>query len=160
MHRKYLSCVPYKALEKFSKALYGTTGSTYSARVFRPVMHTLYSSGALPPPPPSGNYGAFAHVVSPGSGALANFIAARGLGISIPRGDTRAFDTCFRKIDEFIEKDKAFAKDWLVCQGLAMFLKVYFFNFRYFFITCKHMHINISDKMNYILFITVKTITE
>ena len=30
--------VPYKALEKFSKALYGTTGGTYSARVFRPVM--------------------------------------------------------------------------------------------------------------------------
>ena len=25
------------ALEKFSKALYGTTGGTYSARVFRPV---------------------------------------------------------------------------------------------------------------------------
>ena len=31
--------VPYKALEKFSKALYGTTGSTYSARVIRPVMN-------------------------------------------------------------------------------------------------------------------------
>ena len=38
MHCKYLSVVPYKALEKFSKALYGTTGSTYSARVFRPLM--------------------------------------------------------------------------------------------------------------------------
>ena len=39
MHCKYLPLiVPYKALEKFSKALYGTTGSTYSARVFRPVM--------------------------------------------------------------------------------------------------------------------------
>ena len=41
--------VPYKALEKFSKALYGTTGGTYSARVFRPVMfndkiiRTLYA---------------------------------------------------------------------------------------------------------------------
>ena len=38
MHCKYLFDVPYKALEKFSKALYGTTGGTYSARVFRPVM--------------------------------------------------------------------------------------------------------------------------
>ena len=38
MHCKYLSVVPYKALEKFSKALYGTTGSTYSARISRPVM--------------------------------------------------------------------------------------------------------------------------
>ena len=47
---------------------------------------------AVPTPPP-GNRGAFAHVVSPGGGALANFIAARGLGISIPRGDPRAFDT-------------------------------------------------------------------
>ena len=38
MHCKYLSVAPYKALEKFSKALYGKTGGTYSARVFRPVM--------------------------------------------------------------------------------------------------------------------------
>ena len=38
VHCKYLSVVPYKALEKFSEALYGTTGSTYSAQVFRPVM--------------------------------------------------------------------------------------------------------------------------
>ena len=30
--------VPYKALEKFPKALYGTTGGTCSAQLFRPVM--------------------------------------------------------------------------------------------------------------------------
>ena len=30
--------VPYKALEKFSKGLYGTTGGTYSAGLFHPVM--------------------------------------------------------------------------------------------------------------------------
>ena len=41
----------------------------------------------FPPPPPPGNRGVFAHVVSPGGGALANFIAAWGLGISIARGD-------------------------------------------------------------------------
>ena len=41
------------------------------------------------PPPPPGNCGAFAHVVSPWGGALANFIAARGLGISTPQGDPR-----------------------------------------------------------------------
>ena len=48
-----------------------------------------------PPPllPLPGNRGTFAHVVSPGEVALANFIAARGLGISIPWGDPRAFDT-------------------------------------------------------------------
>ena len=42
MHCKYLSVVPYKSFEKFSKALYGTTGGTYSARVFRPVMSVWY----------------------------------------------------------------------------------------------------------------------
>ena len=65
-------------------------------------------------------------------------------------------------MDEFIGKDEAFVKDWLVRQGQEkpadMFFKVCFLNFRYFFITCKH--INISDKVNYILFITVKTITD
>ena len=38
MHCKNLPVAPYKALENYSKALYGTTGGTYSARVFRPVM--------------------------------------------------------------------------------------------------------------------------
>ena len=33
-----ISRCPIQALEKFSKAFYGTTGSTYSALVFRPVM--------------------------------------------------------------------------------------------------------------------------
>ena len=36
---------------------------------------------------PTGNRGAFAHVVSPEGGALENFIAARALGISIPPRD-------------------------------------------------------------------------
>ena len=53
------------------------------------IMHQ--SSPVVPIPP--GNRGAFAHVVSPGGGALANFIAARGLSISISRGDPREFDT-------------------------------------------------------------------
>ena len=33
--------VPYKALEKFSKALYGATGGTCSAQFFRPVMYDI-----------------------------------------------------------------------------------------------------------------------
>ena len=49
-----------------------------------------YSSGAHPPRATAGHL--LAHVGSPGGGALANFIAARGLGISIPRGDPPAFD--------------------------------------------------------------------
>ena len=38
MHCKVPPVVPYKALGNFSKALYGTTGGTCSARFFRPVM--------------------------------------------------------------------------------------------------------------------------
>ena len=57
----------------------------------------INSNGAHHPRPPSlslpGNRGTFAHVVSPGEVVLANFIAARGLGISIPWGDPRAFNT-------------------------------------------------------------------
>ena len=34
----YLHVAPYKALEYFSKALYGSTEGTYSAHVLRPVM--------------------------------------------------------------------------------------------------------------------------
>ena len=56
-------------------------------------MHQSIPAGPmLTPTPPPGNRGAFAHVVSPGGGAFANFIAARGLGISVPQGDPRAFD--------------------------------------------------------------------
>ena len=78
------------------------------------------------PPSPPGNRGAFAHVVS-------------------PRGDPRAFDTgVFESaMDEFIVKDEAFVKQWLVRQRLeklADVFKVMFSQsqFRYFFITCKH----------------------
>ena len=38
VHCKYLPLSHTKALEKFSKALYGITGGTYSARIFRPAM--------------------------------------------------------------------------------------------------------------------------
>ena len=55
-----------------------------------------------------GHYGAFACVASPGDWAFCNFIVARGLCISISRGNPRAFDMCFRKMDEFIGKDEAF----------------------------------------------------
>ena len=60
--------------------------------------------------------------------------------------------------DEFIGKDEAFVKGWLVRQGLeklvGVSVKVFFVNFRYFFITCKH--IKVSDKVNYIPFILTK----
>ena len=34
MHCKYLSVAPYKALQKFSKALYGTTGGILTVHTF------------------------------------------------------------------------------------------------------------------------------
>ena len=43
--------------------------------------------------PPTGDRGAFAHVLIPGGGAFAILSRPRGLGISMPRSDPRAFDT-------------------------------------------------------------------
>ena len=110
---------------------------------------------AVPTPtPPPGNRGAFAHVVSPGGGTFAILSWSRGLGISIPQGDPPSiWHTCFHYIGE----DETFVKDWLVHQDLSTLLKVCFLNLRYFSITWKH--INISDKVNYILFITKQSLT-
>ena len=47
VHCKYLPLSPYKPLEKFSKALYGTKGGTYSARIFRPLMRWWGSQKGL-----------------------------------------------------------------------------------------------------------------
>ena len=58
---------------------------------------------------------------------------------------------CFRNMDEFIGKDEAFVKDWLVRQGLEKSAEVFRLLVR--------GDINISDKVNYSLFITVKTVT-
>ena len=72
--------------------------------------------------------------------------------ISIPRGDPRLFDTrVFERQISLSGTTRPFVKEWLVHQGqktLSMFLRICFLNFRYFFITCKH--INISDKVTYI----------
>ena len=53
----------------------------------------MHQSIPAVPIPLSVNRGAFAHVVSPGGGAFAILSRPRGLGISIPRDDPRAFDT-------------------------------------------------------------------
>ena len=61
---------------------YSTVNGTDGNSRINVIMHQ--SIPAVPIPP--GNRGAFAHVVNPGGGALANFLAARGPGISRPRG--------------------------------------------------------------------------
>ena len=89
-------------------------------------MHQSIPAVPIPPPPP-GNRVAFAHVASPGGGAFEILSRPRGLGISIPPGDLRAFDTRVfeRQISFFIGKDAAFVKDWLVHQGLETLVDVF-----------------------------------
>ena len=60
------------------------------------LMHQSIPAVSIPsPPPPPGNRRAFAQVVSPGGGVFEILSRPRGLGICIPRGDSRAFDTRF-----------------------------------------------------------------
>ena len=94
----------------------------YGVSAILVIMHQ--SIPAVPIPPP-GDRGAFAYVVSPGGGAFAILSWPRRLGISIPRGETRAFDTrVMETTDNFIVKNEAFVKDWLVRQGLQKLVEV------------------------------------
>ena len=69
---------------------------------------------AVPIPPPGQPRGICSRCQSRGWD-IRNFIAARGLGICVPRGDPRAFDThVFESaMDEFSGKDEAFVEQWL-----------------------------------------------
>ena len=120
------------------------------------LMHQ--SIPAVPIPP--GNRRAFAHVVSSGGGAFTILSRPRGLDISIPRGEPQAFDTrVFERQISLSGRTRPLSKTGLsirVQKNLSMFLKVCFLNFRYVFTTCKH--INISDKVNYILFNTKQSL--
>jgi len=62
-------------------------------------------------PPPGQPRGICSRCQSRGWG-IRNSIAARGLGICVPRGDPRAFDTRVLEsaMDEFIGKDEAFVE--------------------------------------------------
>ena len=94
---------------------------------------------------------------------IRNFIAARGLGISIPRGESRAFDTRVFELTwrSLSGRTKPLWKTGLSVtdlKNLRKFLKVCFLNLRHFFIyTGKNT--NKSDKMNYILFVTKQSLT-
>ena len=83
---------------------------------------------AVPIPPPPGNRGAFAHIVSPGGGAFAILSQPGGWALAYPGAtylwafDTRVFEI---EISFFIEKDEAFVKDWLVHQGLEKLVDVF-----------------------------------
>ena len=74
------------------------------------------------PPPPRATAGHLLKLSVPGVGH-SQFIAARGLGISLPRG---IWHTSFRiNMEEFIGKDEAFVKDWFVRHGLEKLVDVF-----------------------------------
>ena len=56
-----------------------------------PVMHQSIPAVSNPPPPLTGNRGAFAHVVSPGVGPFAILSQPGGRALAY-RSDPRAFD--------------------------------------------------------------------
>ena len=76
------------------------------------------SSAHLPPPPPP--------PPSDNPGKLLTFsVPAVGLGICLPWGDPRAFETSVTSAkEEFIAKDKAFVEDWLVREGLSKLVDI------------------------------------
>jgi len=99
------------------------------------------------------------HLLTLGVGHL-QFYRSPGTGnLHIPGRPLGIWHTCFRKYHGWVHRERRGICQ-LVRQGLEKLvdvLKVCFLNFRYFFITCKH--INISDKVNYILFITKQSLT-
>ena len=120
----------------------------------------MHQSIPAVPTPPRATMGHLLKCLSRGWG-ISNFIAARGLGIDHPGATPGHLTHVLLNMEEFVGKDEDFVKDWLVRHGLEklVVLKVCFLSFKYFFIyTCRHM--NISDKVNYILFITTHAITD
>jgi len=89
-------------------------------------LSAMHQSIPAVPTPPGQPQGICSRCQSRGWGTR-NFIAARGLGICVPRGDPRAFDTRVLEsaMDEFIGKDEAFVEQWLVRQGLEKLADVF-----------------------------------
>ena len=118
---------------------------------------SINSSGAHPPPPPSPGQlrGICSHCQQLGGEAFTILSQSWGLGISISRGEPQIFDThVFERQISLSGRTRLLSKTGLSIReekNLLIFFKVCFFNFRYFFITCKH--VTISDNMNFILFI-------
>ena len=93
-------------------------------------MHQSIPAAPIPPPPGGGNCGAFARLVGPGNGALANLARPRGRAFAY-RGATAGllthmwFPTQNPNMEDFIGKDQQFVTDWLVCQGLDKLVEVF-----------------------------------
>ena len=91
------------------------------------VIHQSIPAVPIHPPPPPGQPRGICSRCQSREWDIRNFIAARELGICVPRSDPRAFDTrVFESaMDEFIGKDEAFVEQWLVRQGLEKLVDVF-----------------------------------
>ena len=130
----------------FRKMLLRDRVSIKHCNFFELCINQFQRCPSPPPPSPGQPQGIYSSCQSRGWG-IRNFIAARGLGISLPRGDPRAFDTCVFELTwkSLSEKTRPSLKTGLSVtdsKNSRMFLKLCFLNFRNFFIyTCKHMNI-------------------
>ena len=77
----------------------------------------MHQSIPAVPIPPRATTGHLLKCLSRGWG-ISNFIAARGLGISLPGATPGHLTHVFLNMEEFVGKDEDFVKDWLVRHGL------------------------------------------
>ena len=100
--------------KSFSTCMWGWLKLYWTDKRWPAFMHQSIPAPAVPIPP--GNRGAFAcsRCQSPGWD-VCNFNAARGLGICVPWGDPRAFDTrgFESAMDEYSGKDEVLRLLWL-----------------------------------------------
>ena len=90
----------------------------------------MYQSIPAAPNPPPGNCGAFARLVTPGAGALANLARPGGRAFAYPGATSGLLTrTWFRLAIQtwriFFGKDLQFVADWLVRQGLDKLVEFY-----------------------------------
>ena len=101
-----------------------TDVSTFSHRCHNASVN---SSCAHPPP---GNCGAFAHLVSPGGGALANLAWPGSRAFAYPGATPGVlthlwFPTRNPNMEDFIAKDQQFVADWIDRHGLDKLVEVF-----------------------------------
>jgi len=109
----------------------------------------MHQSIPAVPHPPRATAGHLLTLSIPGVG-IRNFIAARGLGICVPQGDPRAFDTRVfgSAMDQFNGKDEAFVEQCLVRQGLEKLVDVFKGMFYQFWIFLHLLEIfNVKNKI-------------
>ena len=125
-------------IERITNIEFSKVVTLHTSPQLRARYASVNSSCAHPPPP--GNCGAFACLVSPGGGALAN-LAWPGVGhLPTPGLLTHMwFPTRNPIMKDFIAKDQQVVADWIVCQGLGKLVDRRFCRF-YAFLHCLSRH--------------------